>query len=71
MARINTVECYEDKAGEFRFRVLGGNGEIVAASEGDTTLTDCLRGVRTLERIMADRPLIAVVDAQEDPEPLG
>ena len=27
-------EVYEDKAGEFRFRLKAGNGEIVAVGEG-------------------------------------
>lgn len=52
MARV--PEIYKDEAGEFRFRVLGGNGEIVATGEGYTTPNDAERGLATLRRILRD-----------------
>lgn len=48
------IEVFEDKAGEWRFRVKGLNGEIVATSEGYTSPNDANRGVYALRRIMAE-----------------
>lgn len=47
-------EVYTDKAGEFRFRLKAKNGEIIAASEGYTTLKACLNGVDSVRRNAAD-----------------
>jgi uncharacterized protein len=60
--RTNTVEIYQDKGGEWRFRVLGANSEPVAASEGYTDRAGALRGARTLERIMLSIPDIVLTD---------
>lgn len=46
------IEIYKDRAGGHRFRVKGGNGEIVASSESYTRRSSALRGVRTLRDIL-------------------
>jgi uncharacterized protein YegP (UPF0339 family) len=46
------IEVFTDEAGQFRFRVKGGNGEIVAQSEGYTRANDAVRGVNTLGDII-------------------
>lgn len=38
------VEIYEDKSGEYRWRVRAANGEIVATGEGYSTAKDAHRG---------------------------
>ena len=38
-------EMYQDKAGEFRFRLKARNGEIIATSEGYKTKDACEDGV--------------------------
>ena len=43
-------EVYQDKAGEFRFRLKARNGEIVATGEGYKQLTGCLNGVDSIKR---------------------
>lgn len=48
------TEIYQDENGEWRFRVKGKNGEIVATGEGYTTPTDAERGLATLRRILRD-----------------
>lgn len=48
------IEIYQDQAGEWRFRVKGKNGEIVAQGEGYTTKHDAMRGYETLVRIVTD-----------------
>jgi len=42
------VEVFEDEKGDFRFRVKGGNGEIIVTSEGYTRKHDATRGFATL-----------------------
>lgn len=46
------VELFEDSAGEWRFRVKGGNHEIVATSEGYVDKHGARRGYETLFNIM-------------------
>ena len=43
-------EVYQDKAGEFRFRLKARNGQIVAVGEGYKQLTGCLNGVDSIKR---------------------
>lgn len=52
MAR--TPEIFPDAKGEWRFRVKGGNGEIVATGEGHGTPRDAERSLVTLRRILRD-----------------
>jgi len=42
-------EMYQDKAGEFRFRLKAGNGEIIAASEGYKAKDGCLKGIDSVK----------------------
>ena len=37
-------ELYKDKAGEFRFRLKAGNGEIILASEGYKQKASAMNG---------------------------
>ena len=43
-------EIYNDKAGEFRFRLKARNGQIVATGEGYKQLASCLNGVDSIKR---------------------
>ena len=43
-------EMYKDKAGEFRFRLKAGNGQIIAVSEGYTTKASCENGVSSVQK---------------------
>ena len=43
-------EVYTDKAGEFRFRLKATNGQVIAVSEGYTTLANCLNGVESVKK---------------------
>ena len=47
------AEIFEDVAGEFRFRIKGLNGEIVASSEGYTRKADAARGLHTLITLLS------------------
>jgi len=43
-------QIYEDKAGEFRFRLTAPNAEIIATSEGYKTKASCLNGVESVRK---------------------
>lgn len=43
-------EMYEDKAGEFRFRLKSRNGQIIGVSEGYTAKTGCLNGIESVKK---------------------
>ncbi len=43
-------EVYQDKAGEYRFRLKARNGEIIAVSEGYKVKASCLNGVESVKK---------------------
>ena len=42
-------ELYQDKAGQFRFRLKARNGKIVGVSEGYTGKAGCLNGIDSVK----------------------
>ena len=47
-------EVYQDKAGEFRFRLKARNGEIIAVSEGYKAKKSALNGIDSIRRNAPD-----------------
>jgi len=47
-------EVYEDKAGEFRFRLKATNGQVIATSEGYKAKASCLNGVESVKKNAVD-----------------
>lgn len=47
-------EMYNDKAGEFRFRLKAGNGENILASEGYKAKASCENGIASVRKNAAD-----------------
>ena len=47
-------EVYTDKAGEFRFRLKATNGQIIAVSEGYTSLSGCMNGIESTKKNAAE-----------------
>ncbi len=43
-------EIYQDKAGEYRFRLKARNGQIIAVSEGYKALDSCLNGIASVRK---------------------
>lgn len=43
-------EMYQDKAGEFRFRLKARNGQIIAVSEGYSAKAGCLNGIESVQK---------------------
>lgn len=51
-------EIYKDKAGEFRFRLKATNGQIIAVSEGYTTLANCENGIESVKKNSVDAEIV-------------
>ena len=51
-------EIYADKAGEFRFRLKATNGQIIAVSEGYTTMASCVNGVESVKKNAVDAAIV-------------
>ena len=47
-------EIKVDKAGEFRFNLLAGNGQVILSSEGYTRRDGCLKGIESVRRHSAE-----------------
>ena len=43
-------EIYKDSEGEYRFRLLARNGEIIACSEGYVTIAMCKKGITAVKK---------------------
>lgn len=52
-------EIYKDKAGEFRFRIVATNGNILASSEGYSAKASAKNAI---ERIKSDAAKAEIVD---------
>ena len=47
-------ELYEDKAGEYRFRLKAGNGENILASEGYKDKSGATNGIESVKKNASD-----------------
>lgn len=47
-------EMYQDKAGEFRFRLKARNGKVIGISEGYTGKAGCLNGIESVQKNAVD-----------------
>lgn len=47
-------EMYEDKGGEFRFRLTATNGQTIAVSEGYKAKAGCLNGIDSVKKNAPD-----------------
>ena len=43
-------EIFKDKKGEFRFKLVASNGNIIAASEGYKTRASCKNGIASVRK---------------------
>ena len=51
-------EMYQDKAGEYRFRLKATNGQVIAVSEGYTAKAGCLNGIESVQKNAADAEVV-------------
>ena len=47
-------EVYQDKKGEYRFRLKAINGQIIAIGEGHVKLASCLNGIESIQKNAVD-----------------
>ncbi|MBE7412896.1 MAG: YegP family protein [Leptospiraceae bacterium] len=52
-------EVYKDKAGEYRFRLKAGNGEVIAVGEGYSSKKACLNGIESVKK---NAPVAEIVE---------
>ena len=50
-------EVYQDKAGEFRFRLKAKNGQIIATGEGYKRKDSCLNGIESVRKNAPEAPI--------------
>ena len=55
-------EIYLDKAGEYRFRLKAGNGQIIAVSEGYKAMAGCRNGIASVKKNAPDSPVVMIED---------
>ena len=53
-------EVYQDKAGEYRFRLKARNGEIIAVGEGYKKKASCLNGIESIKRNAPDAEIVKI-----------
>ena len=53
-------EVYQDKAGEYRFRLKARNGEIIATGEGYKKKASCLNGIESVKRNAHEAEIVKV-----------
>jgi len=51
-------EIYNDKAGEFRFRLKATNGQVIAVSEGYKALASCENGIASVKKNAVDADIV-------------
>ena len=51
-------EVYQDKAGEFRFRLKARNGEIILVSESYKEKKSCLNGIESVKKNAPDAEIV-------------
>jgi len=52
-------EIFKDKKGEFRFRLIAANGQVIATSQGYKTRASCMKGIDSVKK---NAPQTDVVD---------
>ena len=55
-------ELYQDKRGEYRFRLKASNGQTIATGEGYKSKKSCLNGIESIRKNAPD----ATLDDQTD-----
>ena len=51
-------ELYQDKAGEWRFRLKAGNGEVIATGQGYASKSGALNGIDSIRRNAAEAEVV-------------
>ena len=57
-AKCPKFEIYKDNAGEFRFRLKATNGQVIAVSEGYTSMANCVNGIESVKKNAVDAEVV-------------
>lgn len=63
-----TIECFEDKAGEWRWRYKAANGRISFPSGQGFTKGNCMRSARRLQELLGGTDAITIVEVSDETE---
>ncbi len=55
-----TFELYEDRAGEHRFRLKAGNGQVIATSEGYSSKSAARNGIESVKTNAPDAEIVEI-----------
>ena len=55
-------EVYKDKSGQYRFRLIAPNNEIIAVSEAYTTKHNCLKGIEAVKKYASEAEVIDITN---------
>ena len=55
-------EIYQDKAGEYRFRLKATNGQIIAVSEGYKAMAGCRNGIASVKKNAVSTDIVVQED---------
>lgn len=53
-------ELYQDKGGDYRFRLKAGNGEVIATGQGYSSKSGAMNGIDSVRRNAADADVVEV-----------
>lgn len=51
-------QLYQDKAGQYRFRLRARNGEIIAVSENYTAKAGCMNGIESVRKNAVEADIV-------------
>jgi len=51
-------ELFQDKGGEYRFRLKAKNGQVIAVSEGYVLKASCEKGIESVKKNVADAAIV-------------
>lgn len=54
-------EVYQDKSGDYRFRLRATNGQVIATGQGYKSKKTCLEGIESVKK---NAPVAEVVEAE-------
>jgi uncharacterized protein len=53
-------ELYQDKGGDYRFRLKAGNGEVIATGQGYSSKASAKNGIDSVKRNAADAEVVEI-----------
>ncbi len=55
-----TFELWVDKAGDYRFNLKAGNGQVIATSQGYASKASALNGIESIKKNAPDAAIVEV-----------